>query len=133
MIPFKQVYRMRNSKMDDWTIVMALLPLPNAQGLWMMRASSNKPEQMVHGRVFEGADGQVVVIAEDHQVTFEPLTVENWTDMREHVFGFDRLHTTLTSNEALQGWYWDEFAHNGDGVEIDKGTIVNRLAGMFSS
>jgi len=130
MIPFKQVYRMKHEGDTTWTVVMGLTPLAQSNGLWMARASSNRPEQVLLGRVFEGKDGKIVLIGDEDQVIFEPLTLERWDDMKDDIHGFNEIRAAITTDNMLQGWYWDEFAHNGDGVEIDQTTVATRLQDM---
>lgn len=127
-IPFKRVYRMRLDGTSAWSIVMGLTPLPGLKGLWMARASLTHPATTVEGKVFEGDDGKLVVVDSDARHIFEPLTLETWRDMGSQVSGYDELSRALTSEAMLQGWYWDEFAHDGEGNEINQGTILDNLS-----
>lgn len=125
-IPFKRVYRMRPEGDEDWLVVMGLTPLPGFKGLWMWQAVDSTPHRIVKGQVFVGEE-QIVVVGEGTRFIFEPLTLENWEDMRDDVHDFARLRTMFKTDEGLQGWYWDEFAHNGNGDELPQSEIYRRL------
>ena len=127
MIPFKQVYRKQYKGGDGWAICMALTPMPDMSGLWMLQASTGTPEYRARGRVFEGKEGNVIVIADKYQVLFEPLTLERWREMRDSVSGFEHLEPLLTSDEAVQDWYWKEFAINAMNVELSPAKVIKRL------
>lgn len=128
MIPFTKVYRMRPiSGESEWSVVMGLTPMPDLDGLWMFRASLTHPETIVRGKVFEGKDGKITVVGVDGRYIFEPLTLENWEDMKDDVSGFEIIRRALTTDAMLQGWYFDEFAHDGSGNEFTQGEILRRL------
>lgn len=127
-IPFERVYRMKEVGEPAWSIVMGLTPLPGSQGLWMIRASMTHFETTVEGRVLEGEDGKLVVVGLRGRYVFEPLTLELLEDMRDDVGGYGELRKAITTDTFLQSWYWDEFAHDGDGDEISQGAILSRLS-----
>lgn len=128
MVPFNQVYRMKPAGSDAWTIVMGLTPYPDGSGLWVAVASEAKPAATLLGKVFEGDDGRIVVVGEHDRCLFEPLTLSRFDEMRDSISGFDAIRGAFATDTSLQSWYWDEFAHNGEGVPLDQADIARRLA-----
>jgi len=131
MIPFKRVYRMKVDGDDSWEVVMGVTPYPDNSGLWMLRASTTKPSTDVLGRVFEGAEGKLVVIGDRFRTVLEPLTLGRFEGMRADIGQFDYLRGMVSTDEALQAWYWDEFGTDGDGDEIEQADILTWLHAKF--
>lgn len=81
----------------------------------------------MRGQVFQGESDSIVVVGEEDRYRFEPLTLKTWEDMREGIHDFDKMRRMVRTDESLQEWYWDEFAHDGDGNEISQSEILRRL------
>lgn len=117
-IEFKQVYYLDMPLGPD--IALAPVVLPRGRGIWYRRASLTHSETTVEGPVFEGEGGKVVVLTPQGNYTFVPLTLELFDTMKDQINGHDILRARISSTEQLREWFWEEFAYDGEGNEIEQ-------------
>lgn len=125
-IVFHKVYR-QTGPGEGLCVVMAPVVLPQARGVWFLRASLARPDSYLEGTVFEGADDKFVVLTASGQATFEPLTLDRLDEMKEAIGDYKMFRSRFKTDEALQEWYWDEFATEPSGQQIDHDEVYAHM------